>query len=375
MKKIQMVDLIGQYEKIQPEIDKAILDVVRSSAYINGPEVKTFQAEFEKYLGVKHVIPCANGTDALQIAMMALGLKQGDEVITADFTYAATAEVIALLGLKPVLVDVYPDTFTINIEAIKKAITPNTKAIVPVHLFGQCAEMEELMKLAKEHNLYIIEDVAQAIGADYKYSDGKTVKAGTIGHIGCTSFFPSKNLGCYGDGGAMFTNNEELGKKMKMIANHGQSVQYYHDVIGVNSRLDSIQAAVLRVKLRHLDEYATARQKAAAYYDKAFANHPKIQIPARNNNSTHVFHQYTLVLKNTDRNKLREHLASKEIPAMIYYPVPLHLQKAYKDPRYKEGAFPVTENLCKSVISLPIHTEMNEETQSYIVASVLEFLK
>ena len=375
VKKIQMVDLIGQYEKIQPEIDKAILDVVRSSAYINGPEVKTFQAEFEKYLGVKHVIPCANGTDALQIAMMALGLKQGDEVITADFTYAATAEVIALLGLKPVLVDVYPDTFTINIEAIKKAITPNTKAIVPVHLFGQCAEMEELMKLAKEHNLYIIEDVAQAIGADYKYSDGKTVKAGTIGHIGCTSFFPSKNLGCYGDGGAMFTNNEELGKKMKMIANHGQSVQYYHDVIGVNSRLDSIQAAVLRVKLRHLDEYATARQKAAAYYDKAFANHPKIQIPARNNNSTHVFHQYTLVLKNTDRNKLREHLASKEIPAMIYYPVPLHLQKAYKDPRYKEGAFPVTENLCKSVISLPIHTEMNEETQSYIVASVLEFLK
>jgi UDP-2-acetamido-2-deoxy-ribo-hexuluronate aminotransferase len=375
VKKIQMVDLIGQYEKIQPEIDKAILDVVRSSAYINGPEVKNFQAELEKYLGVKHVIPCANGTDALQIAMMALGLKQGDEVITADFTYAATAEVIALLGLKPILVDVYPDTFTINIEAIKKAITPNTKAIVPVHLFGQCAEMEELMKLAKEHNLYIIEDVAQAIGVDYTYADGKKVKAGTIGHIGCTSFFPSKNLGCYGDGGAMFTNNEELGKKMKMIANHGQSVQYYHDVIGVNSRLDSIQAAVLRVKLRHLDEYATARQKAAAYYDKALANHPKIQIPARNTHSTHVFHQYTLVLKNADRNKLREHLASKEIPAMIYYPVPLHLQKAYKDPRYTEGAFPVTENLCKSVISLPIHTEMNEETQGYIVASVLEFLK
>ncbi|HWY97825.1 MAG TPA: DegT/DnrJ/EryC1/StrS family aminotransferase [Bacteroidia bacterium] len=370
-----MVDLIGQYEKIQPEIDKAILDVVRSSAYINGPEVKTFATELQTYLGVKHVIPCANGTDALQIAMMAMDLKPGDEVITADFTYAATAEVIGLLGLKPVLVDVYPDTFTINIEELKKAITPKTKAIVPVHLFGQCAEMDELMKLAKEHGFYIFEDVAQAIGADYTYPDGKKVKAGTIGHIGCTSFFPSKNLGCYGDGGAMFTNDDEIAKKLKMIANHGQSVQYYHDVIGVNSRLDSIQAAILRVKLRHLDEYASARQKVAAYYDKAFANHPKIQIPARSKHSTHVFHQYTLVLKGADRNKLKEHLATKEIPAMIYYPVPLHMQKAYKDSRYKEGAFPVTENLCKSVISLPIHTEMNEETQSYIVASVLDFLK
>jgi UDP-2-acetamido-2-deoxy-ribo-hexuluronate aminotransferase len=375
VKKIQMVDLIGQYEKIQPEIDKAILDVVRSSAYINGPEVKTFATELQTYLGVKHVIPCANGTDALQIAMMAMDLKPGDEVITADFTYAATAEVIGLLGLKPVLVDVYPDTFTINIEELKKAITPKTKAIVPVHLFGQCAEMDELMKLAKEHGFYIFEDVAQAIGADYTYPDGKKVKAGTIGHIGCTSFFPSKNLGCYGDGGAMFTNDDEIAKKLKMIANHGQSVQYYHDVIGVNSRLDSIQAAILRVKLRHLDEYASARQKVAAYYDKAFANHPKIQIPVRSKHSTHVFHQYTLVLKGADRNKLKEHLATKEIPAMIYYPVPLHMQKAYKDSRYKEGAFPVTENLCKSVISLPIHTEMNEETQSYIVASVLDFLK
>ena len=375
VKKIQMVDLIGQYEKIQPEIDKAILDVVRSSAYINGPEVKTFATELQTYLGVKHVIPCANGTDALQIAMMAMDLKPGDEVITADFTYAATAEVIGLLGLKPVLVDVYPDTFTINIEELKKAITPKTKAIVPVHLFGQCAEMDELMKLAKEHGFYIFEDVAQAIGADYTYPDGKKVKAGTIGHIGCTSFFPSKNLGCYGDGGAMFTNDDEIAKKLKMIANHGQSVQYYHDVIGVNSRLDSIQAAILRVKLRHLDEYASARQKVAAYYDKAFANHPKIQIPARSKHSTHVFHQYTLVLKGADRNKLKEHLATKEIPAMIYYPVPLHMQKAYKDSRYNEGAFPVTENLCKSVISLPIHTEMNEETQSYIVASVLDFLK
>ena len=348
-RKIQMVDLIGQYEKIQSEIDNAILNVVRSSAYINGPEVKSFASELEKYLGVKHVIPCANGTDALQIAMMAMGLKPGDEVITADFTYVATAEVIALLGLKPVLVDVYPGTFTINIDAVKKAITPKTKAIVPVHLFGQCAEMDELMKMAKEHNLYVIEDVAQAIGADYIYPDGKEVKGGTIGHIDCTSFFPSKNLGCYGDGGAMFTNDDELAKKMRMVANHGQSVQYYHDVVGVNSRLDSIQAAILRVKLRHLDEYAKARQKAAAFYDKAFANNPKIKIPARSKHSTHVFHQYTLVLEGVDRDKLREHLAAKEIPAMIYYhPVPLHLQKAYLDPRYKEGDFPVTERFCVS---------------------------
>jgi len=374
-KKIQMVDLISQYEKIQTEIDAAILNVVRSSAYINGPEVKSFQAEMEKYLGIKHVIPCANGTDALQIAMMAMDLKPGDEVITADFTYVATAEVIALLGLKPVLVDVYPGTFTLNIEAVKKAITPKTKAIVPVHLFGQCAEMDELMKLAKEHSFYVFEDVAQAIGADYTYPDGKKVKAGTIGHIGCTSFFPSKNLGCYGDGGAIFTNDDEVAKKIRMIANHGQSVQYYHDVVGVNSRLDSIQAAILRIKLRHLDEYAVARQKAAAFYDKALGNHPKIKIPVRSKHSTHVFHQYTLVLEGADRDKLREHLASKDIPAMIYYPVPLHLQKAYRDPRYKEGDFPVTEHLCRSVISLPIHTELSEETQSYIVAAVLEFLK
>ena len=372
-KKIQMVDLISQYEKIQTEIDNAILNVVRSSAYINGPEVKSFQTEFEKYLGIKHVIPCANGTDALQIAMMAMDLKPGDEVITADFTYVATAEVIALLGLKPVLVDVYPGTFTLNIEAVKKAITPKTKAIVPVHLFGQCAEMNELMKLAKEHSFYVFEDVAQAIGADYTYPDRKKVKAGTIGHIGCTSFFPSKNLGCYGDGGAIFTNDDDIANKIRMIANHGQSVQYYHDVVGVNSRLDSIQAAVLRIKLRHLDEYVQARQKAAAFYDKALGNHTKIKIPERSKHSTHVFHQYTLVLEGADRDKLKEHLAAKDIPAMIYYPVPLHLQKAYRDPHYKEGAFPVTEHLCKSVISLPIHTELSEETQRYIVAGVLEF--
>lgn len=374
-KKIQMVDLVGQYEKIQQEIDNAVLGVIRSSAYINGPDVKLFKTELEEYLGVKQVIPCANGTDALQIAMMALGLKPGDEVITADFTYVATAEVIGLLGLVPVLVDVNPDTFDINIEAIEKAITPKTKAIVPVHLFGQCTDMESLMALAKKHNLFVIEDVAQAIGADYTFSDGRKAKAGTIGHVGCTSFFPSKNLGCYGDGGAIYTQDEELGKKMQIIANHGQTKLYHHDLIGVNSRLDSIQAAVLRIKLRHLDEYAAARNRVADYYDQAFANHPKIKTPARMKNSTHVFHQYTMQLNGVDRQALRDYLASKEIPAMVYYPIPLHLQKAYLDPRYAEGAFPVTEKLCASVISLPIHTELDAETLKHITDTVLEFCK
>ncbi len=370
-----MVDLIGQYEKIQPEIDKAVLDVIRSSAYINGPEVKSLQAELEKYLDVKHVIPCANGTDALQIAMMALGLKPGDEVITASFTYVATAEVIALLQLKPVLVDVLPDTFLIDPKAVERAITPKTKAIVPVHLFGQCADMDALMDIAKRHNLYVIEDNAQAIGSNYNMKNGTKQKAGTIGTIGCTSFFPSKNLGCYGDGGAIFTNDDELAKKMRMIANHGQSTLYYHDEIGVNSRLDSIQAAVLRIKLRHLDEYAAARRTVADYYDQALAGNDKISTPARTKNSDHVFHQYTLLLKNADRNKLREQLATKEIPSMIYYPVPLHMQKAYRDDRYKPGDFPVTEDLCAHVISLPVHTELNEETLKYITTTVLEFLK
>ena len=369
-----MVDLIGQYEKIQPEIDKAVLDVIRSSAFINGPEVGAFRVELENYLKVKHVIPCANGTDALQIAMMALGLKPGEEVITASFTYVATAEVIALLQLKPVLVDVLPGTFTIDPKAIEAAITPKTKAIVPVHLFGQCADMETINSIAKKHNLFVIEDIAQAIGADYKMKNGTVNKAGTLSIIGCTSFFPSKNLGCYGDGGALITNDAALGEKIKMISNHGQSVQYYHDEIGVNSRLDSIQAAILRIKLRHLDEYASARQNVAAFYDRAFANHPKIIIPERFPNSTHVFHQYTLVLKDANRDQLRENLASKDIPAMIYYPVPLHLQKAYTDPRYKAGDFPVTEWLCANVISLPIHTEMNEETLNYITENVLGFL-
>ncbi len=370
-----MVDLKGQYQKIKAEVDAAMQEVIDNTAFINGPAVKEFQADLEKYLAVKHVIPCANGTDALQIAMMALDLKPGDEVITADFTYVATAEVIGLLGLTPVLVDVNPDTFDINVEAIEKNITPKTKAIVPVHLFGQCADMEAIMQLAQKHKLYVIEDVAQAIGADYIFKDGSRKKAGTIGTIGCTSFFPSKNLGCYGDGGAIYTNDEELAKKIKMIAHHGQSVQYIHDVLGVNSRLDTIQAAVLKIKLKHLDEYAAARNFAADYYDKVFAGISKIKTPVRSKNSNHVFHQYTLQLEGIDRTKLREFLASKDIPAMIYYPIPLHLQKAYKSERYEEGDFPVTEKLCASVLSLPMHTELDEEILAYITKAVLEFVR
>lgn len=374
IKKIQMVDLISQYQKIQNEVDEAVLNVIRSSAYINGPEVKAFQQELEQYLGVKHVIPCANGTDALQIAMMALGLKPGDEIITASFTYVATAEVIALLQLTPVLVDVDPNTFQIDPKAIEAAITPKTKAIVPVHLFGQCTDMEAILEIAKKHNLYVIEDTAQAIGAEYTFANGTTKKAGTIGTVGATSFFPSKNLGCMGDGGAIFTNDDELAKKIRMIANHGQSVQYYHDEIGVNSRLDSMQAAVLRIKLRHLDEYAAARNTAANYYDKAFANNPKLTTPVKAAKSNHVFHQYTLLLNGVNRDELRAYLAEKGIPAMIYYPVPLHMQKAYTDPRYTEGMFPVTEDLCKKVISLPMHTELDEDQLQHITQTVLEFI-
>ncbi len=373
-KKIQMVDLKGQYEKIKNDVDAGIAEVLNTTAFINGPAVKEFQADLQKYLNVKYVIPCANGTDALQIAMMALGLKPGDEVITASFTYVATAEVIGLLGLTPVLVDVYEDTFDINIEAIEKAITPKTKAIVPVHLFGQCADMERIMALAKKHNLYVIEDVAQAIGSDYTFANGTKAKAGTIGTIGCTSFFPSKNLGCYGDGGAIYTNVDELAKKLKMIAHHGQSVQYVHDVLGVNSRLDTIQAAVLKVKLKHLDEYARARNKAADYYDKALANHPKLVTPVRVKNSTHVFHQYTLQLIGVNREKLREQLSERGIPAMIYYPIPLHKQNAYKSNRFIDADFPVTEKLCATVLSLPMHTEMDEETLKYICTNLLELV-
>lgn len=369
-----MVDLSGQYQKIKAEIDKAIMDVVQSSAFINGPDVKAFADGLASYLSVKHVIPCANGTDALQIAMMAFGFKPGDEVITTSFTYIATAEVIALLKLKPVLVEVNPDTFTMEPAAFENAITDKTVAVVPVHLFGQCADMEKIMEIAQRRNLKIIEDVAQAIGSDYTFSNGSKKKAGTLGTIGCTSFFPSKNLGCYGDGGALFTNDDELGKRIKMIANHGQSVQYVFDEIGVNSRLDSIQAAVLRIKLKHLDEYAAARNRAAEYYDKTFAGIHEIKIPVRQKKSTHVFHQYTLVLNGISRDKLREHLSSRQIPAMIYYPIPVHKQKAYQDARYGKGSFPVTEHLCANVISLPMHTELSNDDLKFITDSVLEFV-
>ena len=373
--KIQMVDLKGQYQKIKTEVDAAMNEVISSTSFINGPAVKEFQSDFETYLNIKHVIPCANGTDALQIAMMALDLKQGDEVITANFTYVATAEVIGLLGLSPVLVDVNQDTFNIDIDSIERNITPKTKAIVPVHLFGQCADMERIMAIAKKHNLYVIEDTAQAIGADYSFSDGRNFKAGTIGTIGCTSFFPSKNLGCFGDGGAIFTNNDELAKKIRMIAHHGQSVQYVHEVLGVNSRLDSIQAAILKIKLKHLDEYALSRNKVAEFYDKAFSNHSKIKIPSRSKNSTHVFHQYTLQIIGYDRSELRENLTEHGIPAMIYYPIPLHKQNAYKNERFKTNDFPITQKLCDTVLSLPMHTELDEETLNYITNTLLRIIK
>ena len=374
MKKIQMVDLKSQYEKIKSEVDKGIQEVIDSCAFINGPAVKTFQADLEDYLGVKHVIPCANGTDALQVSMMALGLKPGDEVITTSFTFIATAEVIALLELTPVLVDVEPDTYNIDPKAVEKAITAKTRAIVPVHLFGQCADMEALQEIADKHDLFIIEDACQAIGADYIFKDGSRKKAGTISNVGCTSFFPSKNLGCFGDGGAIFTNNDKLADEMRAVVNHGMKVRYYHDMVGVNSRLDSIQAAVLKVKLQYLDDYAKERRRAADHYDNAFKNHPKLQTPIRWKNSTHVFHQYTLVTKDIDRAALQQYLMSKDIPAMIYYPVPLHMQKAYLDPRYKEGDFPVTEMLSERVISLPMSTELDEEQLEYISSSVIEFL-
>jgi UDP-2-acetamido-2-deoxy-ribo-hexuluronate aminotransferase len=374
MKKIQMVDLHSQYLNIKSEIDKGIQDVIDSCAFINGPAVKGFQEDLEKYLGVKHVIPCANGTDALQVAMMAYNFQPGDEVITTSFTFIATAEVIALLKLTPVLVDVDSDTFNIDPAAIERAITPKTKAIVPVHLFGQVAPMEEIMEIAQKHNLVVIEDNCQAIGSDYIFRDGTKKKAGTIGHVGCTSFFPSKNLGCYGDGGAIFTNNDDLAKQLRVVVNHGMTVRYYHDYVGVNSRLDSIQAAILKVKLARLDEYAAKRRAAADFYDKAFGNHPRLKIPARFAQSNHVFHQYTLVTKGVDRKGLIDYLASKDIPAMIYYPVPMHMQKAYVDPRYQPGDFPVTEQLCESVFSLPMHTELDEEQLNHITRSVLDFL-
>ena len=375
MKKIQMVDLKGQYEAIQDEINTAVLNVISSTAYINGPEVKSFQAELEGYLDVKHVIPCANGTDALQIAMMGLGLKPGDEVITADFTFAATVEVIALLGLTPVLVDVDPDDFNIDITALERAITPNTKAIVPVHLFGQCANMEAIMEIAEKHNLYVIEDNAQAIGATYTYSDGSKKKTGTIGHVGSTSFFPSKNLGCYGDGGAIFTNDDDLAHTIRGIVNHGMYKRYHHDVVGVNSRLDSVQATILRSKLKRLDQYNNARKDAAAKYDKAFASVENIITPIRRgDNENHVFHQYTLKVKNVDRDALVAYLNANEVPCGVYYPIPLHNQKAYQDARYNEADFEVTNQIVKEVISLPMHTELDDEQINYITTKVIEFV-
>lgn len=373
MKKIQMVDLIGQYKKLKPQVNKAFESILDTAYYIGGPEVKGFQTDLEKYLDVKHVIPCANGTDALQIAMMGLGLKPNDEVITVDFTFAATVEVIALLQLTPVLVDVDADTFNMNIDALKKAITPKTKAIVPVHLFGQCANMEEILKIAKEHNLFVIEDNAQAIGADYTFSDGTTKKSGTMGNVGTTSFFPSKNLGCYGDGGAIFTNDDKLAHTIRGIVNHGMYTRYYHDVVGVNSRLDSLQAAVLQIKLPLLDEYCATRLKAANFYNNAFAENEHIETPITSDFSTHVFHQYTLKIKGIDRDALHKYLLDKEIPNAIYYPVALHNQKAYQDKRYNEADFKVTNELCKTVLSLPMHTELDEQQQQHIVDHILEF--
>ncbi|SRX54199.1 UDP-2-acetamido-2-deoxy-3-oxo-D-glucuronate aminotransferase [Aequorivita sp. CIP111184] len=378
-----MVDLKGQYENIKERVDSSIMNVIETTAFVNGPEVHEFQKELEHYLDVKHVIPCANGTDALQIAMMGLGLKPGDEVITADFTFAATVEVIALLQLTPVLVDVDPINFNIDVEAIKKAITPKTKAIVPVHLFGLAANMDEIMAIAKEHNLYVIEDNAQGIGANYTSKDGSKKKTGTIGHVASTSFFPSKNLGCYGDGGAIFTNDDDLAHIIRGIVNHGMYVRYHHDVVGVNSRLDSIQAAVLRVKLPHLDEYNAARRNAARKYSKAFAEVENIITPTgfcANGNTIcdvcdcHVFHQYTLKIVNSDRDALVNHLNEKGIPCGVYYPIPLHLQKAYKDERYKEEDFVVTNQLIKEVISLPMHTELDDEQIKYITDTIINFV-
>ena len=374
MKGLKMVDLHGQYLKIKEEIDQAILETVDSTWFVGGPKVKAFKQSLEAYLNVKHVIPCANGTDALQVAMMALGLKPGDEIIVPAFTYVATAEVIALMGLTPIMVDVEPDTFMIRVEDFENKLSEKTKAIVPVHLFGQVAPMESIMAFAKKHNLYVIEDNAQAIGADYIFSDGTKAKAGTIGHIGTTSFFPAKNLGCFGDGGAIFTNDDALGETIASIANHGQSkTRYYHDLVGVNSRLDAIQAAVLDIKLKYLDEYATARNQVADYYDAAFAEVEELTTPKRCAHSNHVFHQYTLRVSNGKRDALRAFLIEKEIPHNIYYPVPLYEQTAYKNLNGAVDFLPITDLLCKEVISLAIHTEMTEEILSHISSTVKEF--
>ncbi|MEJ6754753.1 MAG: DegT/DnrJ/EryC1/StrS family aminotransferase [Flavobacteriales bacterium] len=372
---IQMVDLKSQYMKIKPQVDKAINDVLSSTQFINGEHVKSFQKELANYLGVKHVITCANGTDALQISMMALGLKSGDEVITPSFTYIATAEVIGLLGLKPVFVDCDPKTFNISVEEVEKAITKKTKAIVPVHLFGQSSDMKSIMNLAKKHDLFVIEDNAQAIGSDY-LGFNKPQKTGTIGNIGCTSFFPSKNLGCYGDGGAMMTNDDELAEKLRMIANHGQSKRYYHDMVGCNSRLDNIQAAVLRIKLKELDQYIQNRQKAANYYDQNLKELNQLTLPYRSMESNHVFHQYTLKLnENIKRDELIEFLAKKNIPAMVYYPVPAHHQKMFSEIPNSHTNMKVTNELSSRVFSLPMHTELSSLQQDFIIDNLFRFFK
>jgi dTDP-4-amino-4,6-dideoxygalactose transaminase len=375
MRPIQMVDTKTQYHRIKSEVDQAVLEVLESSAFINGKPVQQFAEELASYLGVAHVIPCANGTDALQIAMMALGLQPGDEVITPSFTYIATTEVIALLRLTPVFVEVDPHTFCMDPDSLRKAITPKTKAIVPVHLYGHAAPMAELLRIANEHNLFVIEDNAQAIGCDYHFSDGRVAKTGTLGHIGCTSFYPSKNLGAYGDGGAIFTNDSALAERLRMIANHGQRQRYYHEIVGCNSRLDSVQAAILRIKLRHLDAYNEARRSVADFYDQAFATHPLVTTPFQAVYSKHVYHQYTLKLAaGVDRNGLVKYLADRSIPSMIYYPVPGHRQPMFAEFGSAEHSMPITDALTDVVISLPIHTEMDEEQKAYIANAVLEYL-
>lgn len=375
MRDIQMVDLKAQYHRLRPEIDSAVTSVLESSAFIKGPDVKLFEEELQNYTGAKHVISCANGTDALQLALMALGLKPGDEVITTNFTFIATVEVVALLGLKLVIVEPEPDTFNISVEAIRKAISPATKAIVPVHLFGQCANMDAIMQIAKEFSLYVIEDGAQATGADYIFADGTVKKAGTIGDIGTTSFFPSKNLGCYGDGGALYTNSDALAAKLRSISNHGMKVRYHHDDIGVNSRLDTLQAAILRVKLRYLDRFNEERRRVADYYDEAFRQLTGVTIPVRSSSSTHIFHQYTLMIKDGKRDELKKYLESKMIPCMIYYPGPLHSQAAYRYLGYDDSNFPVTLALCSQVLSLPIHPDMDEDQLVYITENLISFFK
>ena len=368
-----MVDLKAQYEKFGPEIDNAIKSVLVSTAFIKGPDVKLFEQELQEFMGVKNVVSCANGTDALQLALRVLDLKPGDEVITTDFTFIATIEVVALLGLKPVIVDPDPGSFNISVEAIKRAITLKTKAIVPVHLFGQCADMEGIMELAKKHDLFVVEDAAQATGADYIFKNGIVKKAGTIGHIGTTSFFPSKNLGCYGDGGALYTNDESWANKLRSISNHGMKLRYHYDDIGVNSRLDTLQAAILRVKLKYLNEFNAARRKAADHYNKAFAYCSSISVPERVKYSSHIFHQYTIKVKDGKRDALKKFLETKNIPSMVYYPGPLHLQNAYSFLGYAGNDFPVTTSLCKEVLSLPMHPEMDKEQLDYITNSILEF--